>query len=43
MKALKAFIKPFEALQRSLKIKILVFSLRPGLGREELSNVLIVQ
>ena len=33
MKALKAFIKPFEASQRSVKIK----SVRPGLGREGLS------
>ena len=30
---MKAFIKPFEATQRSMKIKInLIFSLRPGLG-----------
>ena len=29
---LKAFIKPFEAPQRSVKIKIYLFSLRPGLG-----------
>ena len=37
MKALKAFIKPFEAPQRSVKIKIYVkFSLHPGLGREGL-------
>ena len=35
----KAFIKPFEAPQRSVKIKILwnFFSLRPGLGREGLN------
>ena len=37
MKALKAFIKPFEAPQRSMKIKILTFFfLRPGLGLEGL-------
>ena len=37
MKAFKAFIKPFEAPQRSVKIKIwLDFFLRPGLGREVL-------
>ena len=43
MKAFKAFIEPFEAPQRSAKIKIEVnFSLRPGLGWEELSNVLIL-
>ena len=36
-KAFKAFIKPFEATQRSMKIKInLIFSLRPGLGWEGL-------
>ena len=36
----KAFIKSFETPQRSVKIKIfnLIFSLRPGLGREGLSN-----
>ena len=39
MKALKAFIKPFEAPQRSTKIKFnLIFSLRPGLGREGLKT-----
>ena len=33
-----AFIKPFAAPQRSVKIKIeLNFSLRPGLGREGLN------
>ena len=37
MKALKAFIKPFKAPQRSTKIKIkLIFSLRLGSGREGL-------
>ena len=37
MKALKAFIKPFEAPQRSVKPKIShVFPLRPGLGWEGL-------
>ena len=38
MKALKAFIKPFETPQRSVKIKIKLnfSSLRPGLGREGL-------
>ena len=35
MKALKAFIKLFEAPYRGVKIKFnLFFSLRPGLGRE---------
>ena len=39
MKAIKAF-KPFEAPQRSVKIKFdLIFSLRPGLGREGLMDV----
>ena len=38
---LKAFIKPFEAPQRSVKIKIeLLFSYCPGLGREELKRYL---
>ena len=36
MKALKAFIKPFEAPQRKVKIKIWLFSFRPRLGREGL-------
>ena len=37
MKAFKAFIKPFDTPQRSVKIKLtLIFSLRPGLGREGL-------
>ena len=37
MKAFKAFIKPFEAPQRSVKIKLnLIFSLRLGLGGEGL-------
>ena len=37
MKAFKAFTKLFETPQRSVKIKIqLIFSLRPGLGREGL-------
>ena len=42
MKAFKTFIKPFEAPQRGVKIKIYVnfFSLRPGLGREGLQPVL---
>ena len=36
---MKAFIKPFEALQRSVKMKFnLIFSLRPGLGREGLNG-----
>ena len=36
-KAFKVFIKPFEATQRSMKIKNnLIFSLRPGLGWEGL-------
>ena len=40
MKALKAFIKPFEALQRSVKLKFkLFFSLCPGSGWEELITV----
>ena len=35
--AFKAFIKPFDVPQRSVKIKInLIFSLRPILGREGL-------
>ena len=39
MTAFKAFIKPLEAPQRSVKIKFnLIFSLRPGLGREGLSK-----
>ena len=34
---MKAYIKPFEETQRSMKIKInLIFSLRPGLGWEGL-------
>ena len=39
MKVLKAFIKPFEEPQRSVKMKKfkLVFSLRPGLGRPGLN------
>ena len=37
MKAFKASIKPFDAPQTNVKIKFkLIFSLRPGLGREEL-------
>ena len=37
MKTFKAFIKPFKALQRSVKINILNdFSLTPKLGREGL-------
>ena len=37
MKALKASIKPFEAPQTSVKKKFdVIFSLRPGLGREGL-------
>ena len=37
MKAFKAFIKPFEVPQRSVKMKISVnFFLRPGSRREEL-------
>ena len=37
MKAFKAFIKPFEAPQRNVKIKIkLFFSLRPRSKRERL-------
>ena len=37
MKALKAFIKPFAALERSAKIKIkLIFSLHAGKGPEGL-------
>ena len=39
MKALKAFIKPFETPQRSVKIKInLVFSLRQGWRQEGLNE-----
>ena len=37
--ALKAFIKPFEVTQRSVKIKMkLIFSLCLGLGREGLNS-----
>ena len=37
MKAFKALIKPFEAVKKVLKSKFnLIFSLRPGLGREVL-------
>ena len=37
--AFKAFIKPFEAPQRSVKKKFtLIFSLRPGLGQEQLNR-----
>ena len=32
----KALIKPFEAPQRSVKIEIVIFSLRLGLGQEGL-------
>ena len=38
MKALKAFIKLFEAPQRSVKIKNLIFCHRPGLWQEGLTN-----
>ena len=41
MKAFKAFkaLKAFEAAQRKVKIKIyLIFSIRPGLGREGLTS-----
>ena len=38
MKVFKAFIKPFEVPQRSVKIKFnLIFSLLPGLGWEGLN------
>ena len=41
MKALKALIKPFEEPQRNVKRKInLIFSLQPGLRREELIEFL---
>ena len=49
MKAFEAFTKPFEAPQRSVKIKIfkLIFSFCPGFGREGLNmkkrNNLIVR
>ena len=44
MKALKAFIKAFEAPQRSVNIKFkLFFSLRPRLGGEGLINKLIIK
>ena len=37
IKVFKAFIKPFEAPQRSVKIRIkLIFSRRPGLGQKQL-------
>ena len=37
MKTYKALKKPFEAPQRSVKIKFkLIFSLGPGMGREGL-------
>ena len=32
--SLRCLIKPFEAPQGSVNIKILIFSIRPGLGRE---------
>ena len=38
MKVCKTYIKPFESPRRSVKIKITLFSLRPGLGREELTK-----
>ena len=39
-KTFKALIKPFERPQRSVKIKFeLIFSLRQGLGEEELKAV----
>ena len=38
MKAYKVFIKPFEAPQKMWKEKFnLIFSFRPGLGREGLT------
>ena len=37
MKAFKAFIKPFEAPQRSVKKTKLTFSVCPGSEREELN------
>ena len=37
MKVLRAFIKPFQAPQRSVKIKIQVISLRSGSEREGLT------
>ena len=43
MKSFKAFIKPFEAPQRSLKIKIwFTFSLRLELGTKGLSSFLLL-
>ena len=47
MKAFKAFVKSFEAPERSVKIKIsLTFTLYPGVGQEGLStlqNVIFMQ
>ena len=40
MKAFKGFIKPFEAPQRSVKIKMLIFSLCQGLGQQGLSLII---
>ena len=42
MKTFKAFIKPFEAPQRSLKKNKLIFSLRPELGGEGLILISVV-
>ena len=43
MKALKAFIKPFEAPQISLKKKFkLIFSLRWGPGRKGLTSMSLI-
>ena len=40
MKVFKAFKNPFQVPQRRVKINIeLNFSLRPGLGREELMSL----
>ena len=42
MKALKAFIKPFEKPQRSVKIKFkLIFSLHPGSRQEWLKTAFL--
>ena len=44
MKALKAFIKPFEAPQRSVKVKISVnFFLRPELGQGWVKTILFLR
>ena len=40
MKALKPFIKPFEAPQRSLKIKISSYIFLVGIGARRVKNIM---